>query len=139
EQARKQHQSRHDALLKRTGGGENPYLIHQELGDVMTKAATLVRRNDQLEAALSTVHGLEERAKKCSLSDTGNWTNQNVVFTKALVDMFPLAKTILKGALQRDECRGAHFKPDFSVPGLKAEDPIERRHEAERWCDQFEL
>jgi succinate dehydrogenase / fumarate reductase, flavoprotein subunit len=31
--------SRHDALLKRVGGGENPYLIHQELGDVMTKAA----------------------------------------------------------------------------------------------------
>ena len=43
--------SRHDALLKRTGGGENPYLIHQELGDVMTKAATVVRRNDQLDAA----------------------------------------------------------------------------------------
>ena len=42
---------------------------------------------------------LEERAERCSLSDTGHWTNQNVVFTKALADMFPLAKTILKGAL----------------------------------------
>ena len=65
--------------------------------------------------------------KQCSLSDTGNWTNQNVVFTKALRDMFPLAKTILKGALQRDECRGAHFKPDFAMPGLEATDPAERR------------
>ena len=60
---------------------------------------------------------LAERAEHCSLSDTGNWTNQNVVFTKALLDMFPLAKAILKGALQRDECRGAHFKPEFAMPG----------------------
>ncbi|MGI8979655.1 MAG: succinate dehydrogenase flavoprotein subunit [Pirellulaceae bacterium] len=138
EGAVKQHKSRHDALLKRSGGGENPYLIHQELGDLMTKAATVVRRNDQLEDALGKTHDLYARAKKCSLSDTGNWTNQNVVFTKALIDMFPLALTILKGALQRDECRGAHYKPAFAMSGLKATDPAERRKEAEAWCDTFD-
>src|SRR3954469_17140739 len=138
EHAKKQHQSRHDALLKRSGGGENPYLIHQELGEVMTKVATVVRRNDQLESGLAKVHELYERAKKCSLSDTGNWTNQNVVFTKALLDMFPLALTILKGALQRDECRGAHYKPAFAFNSLKATEPAARRREAEEWCDRFE-
>ena len=45
----------HDTLLQRPGGGENPYLIHQELGDVMTKAATVVRRNDQLAEAYGKV------------------------------------------------------------------------------------
>lgn len=138
DQAKKQHQSRHDALLKRSGGGENPYLIHQELGDVMTKSATVVRRNDQLTEALGKVHELYSRAKKCSLSDTGNWTNQNVVFTKALLDMFPLALAILKGALQRDECRGAHFKPAFAFGALTATEPAARRQEAEQWCDRFE-
>lgn len=138
DQARRQHQSRHDALLKRSGGGENPYLIHQELGDIMTKAATVVRRNDHLTAALATVNELYDRAKRCSLSDTGAWTNQNVVFTKALLDMFPLALTILKGALQRDECRGAHFKPDFAFNSLTATEPVERRRQAEAWCDRFE-
>jgi len=138
DQVRRLHQSRHDALLKRSGGGENPYLIHQELGDVMTKAATVVRRNDQLREALAKVHELFDRAKRCSLSDTGNWTNQNVVFTKALLDMFPLALTILKGALQRDECRGAHYKPEFAFGSLKATDPAGRRREAEEWCDRFE-
>ena len=131
-------QMEHDNLLKRSGGRENPYMIHQELGDVMTKAATVVRRNDQLSAAIQTVNELAERAKNCSLSDTGNWTNQNVVFTKALMDMFPLAKAILKGALARDECRGAHYKPDFDMPGLDATDPAEKRHQADRWCDAFE-
>lgn len=138
DQARKQHLDRHTALLKRSGVNENPYLIHQELGDVMTKAATVVRRNAQLEEAYSTVTALEERAKKCSLSDTGAWTNQNVVFTKALQDMFPVAKAILKGAIQRDESRGAHYKPDFSMPPLQATEPEARRKEAEKWCDNFE-
>lgn len=139
EGAQKKHQSDHDELLNRASGNENPYLIHQELGQVMTKAATVVRRNEDLEAAYGTVCELAERAQKCSLSDTGNWTNQNVVFTKALRDMFPLAKTILKGALQRDECRGAHYKPDFELGGIEGDaEPAEQRRQAEAWCDRFE-
>ena len=138
DRARRQSQQSHDALLKRSGGGENPYLLHQKLGDVMTRAATVVRHNNALKSALEQVNELAVRAEKCSLSDTGQWTNQNVVFTKALRDMFPLAKAILKGALQRDECRGAHYKPDFAMPGLSATSPAERRREAEQWCDKFE-
>ncbi|HJT33258.1 MAG TPA: succinate dehydrogenase flavoprotein subunit [Pirellulales bacterium] len=138
ETARKHQQKAHDTLLRRSGGGENPYLLHQELGQVMTKAATVVRHNNTLRDAYATVSELAERAAKCSLSDTGNWTNQNVIFTKALRDMFPLAKVILKGALQRDECRGAHYKPEFALPGLTATSPAEHRREAELWCDQFE-
>jgi succinate dehydrogenase / fumarate reductase, flavoprotein subunit len=61
-----------------------------------------------------------------------------VVFTKALKDMFPLAKAILLGALQRDECRGAHFKPEFAMPGIEAGSPAEQRRLAEQWCDRFE-
>ncbi len=131
-------QEAHDKLLKRSTGGENPYLIHQELGLVMTKAATVVRHNNQLAEAYAKVCELEQHAKRCSLSDTGNWTNQNVVFTKSLRDMFPVAKAIIRGALLRDECRGAHFKPAFSMPGLTATDPAELRRQAEQWCDRFE-
>ena len=139
EAEKKKHQAAHDALLKRKGGGENPYLIHQELGNIMTKVATVVRHNNELRAAYGTVCELQERASRCSLSDTGNWTNQNVVFTKALVDMFPIARTILKGALQRDECRGAHYKPEFETPGI---DPnvsdSEKRRLAGEWIDRFD-
>ncbi|HEY5312812.1 MAG TPA: succinate dehydrogenase flavoprotein subunit [Pirellulales bacterium] len=136
--ARKKQQQAHDALLRRTGGGENPYLLHQQLGQVMTRAATVVRHNDALREAYEQVSELAVRAEKCSLSDTGSWTNQNVVFTKALRDMFPLAKAIVLGALQRDECRGAHYKPEFAMPGLDAVDPAEHRRQAEVWCDRFE-
>ena len=129
----------HDSLLKRDGGRENPYVIHQELGNVMTNTATVVRDNDQLRGGLEKVNELAERVQKCSLSDTGNWTNQNVVFTKALRDMFPLAKALLKGALARDECRGAHYKPEFEMPGIESTDPAEKLRQAEKWCDDFEV
>lgn len=131
-------EERHNALLARTAGNENPYDLHQQLGDLMTRTATVVRRNEQLVAAYDEVCTLEERWRRCAISDTGNWTNQNVVFTKSLGDMFPLAKLILKGALQRDECRGAHFKPAFAMPGIAATDPAGKRREAEQWCDRFD-
>lgn len=136
--ALKRQEERHQAILSRPAGESNPYDIHRQLGDVMTRAATVVRRNDQLSQAYDEVCRLEDLWRHCSLSDTGNWTNQNVVFTKSLGDMFPIAKLILKGALLRDECRGAHYKPEFSMPGIEATDPVEQRAEAEQWCDRFE-
>jgi succinate dehydrogenase / fumarate reductase flavoprotein subunit len=137
--AAKKEQDRHDDLLTgNAGSDENPYLIHQQLGDIMTRVATVVRRNDQLSTAIDNVNELHERAMKVSLADSGSWSNQNVIFAKSLQDMFPIAKCILKGALQRDECRGAHFKPDFQKPSLTAEDPAERRRQAETWLDEFD-
>jgi succinate dehydrogenase / fumarate reductase flavoprotein subunit len=138
EAALRRQEQRHESLLSKRGGDENPYALHQDLGSLMTRVATVVRRNEQLVAAYGEVCDLEARWRRCSLSDSGNWTNQNVVFTKSLGDMFPIAKLILKGALLRDECRGAHFKPAFSMPGIAATDPVEQRREAEEWCDRFE-
>jgi succinate dehydrogenase / fumarate reductase, flavoprotein subunit len=128
---------RHKQLLA-CSGGENPYLLHQELGELMTRSATVVRYNKALEEALAKLDDLQERSKRCSLSDTGSWTNQNVIFTKAVQDMMPIAKCIVKGALMRDESRGAHFKPDFSLPSVHGDTPDARRKEAEAWCDRFE-
>ncbi len=128
---------RHKQLLA-CSGGENPYLIHQELGDLMTRTATVVRYNKALEEALAKLDDLQERSKRCSLSDTGSWTNQNVIFTKAVQDMMPVAKCIVKGALMRDESRGAHYKPDFSQPSVHGATPEARRKDAEDWCDRFE-
>lgn len=138
EQAVAQHQARHKALLSGSNGNENPYLLHQELGDIMTRAATVVRENRQLEEAYGKVLEIQEKSKRCAVSDTGNWSNQNVIFTKAFQDMLPIALAILKGALLRDECRGAHFKTAHAPKNLVSTDPVERRREAEAWCDNFE-
>jgi succinate dehydrogenase / fumarate reductase flavoprotein subunit len=132
------YQADYQGLLARPRDGENPYLVHQQLGRVMTRAATVVRHNDDLDRAYEEVLALQERAARCALSDTGQWTNQNLVFTRAMLDMFPLAKTILKGARARDECRGAHFKPEFAMPDITATEPAEQLRQAEAWCERFE-
>jgi succinate dehydrogenase / fumarate reductase flavoprotein subunit len=47
----KRQEDRHQAILSRPAGESNPYEIHNQLGDIMTRAATVVRRNDQLTQA----------------------------------------------------------------------------------------
>jgi succinate dehydrogenase / fumarate reductase flavoprotein subunit len=93
----------------------------------MTRAATVVRKNTQLEEAIDAVSKLEERASRCSLSDTGAWTNQNVVYTKALRDMFPIAKAILKGAAPRRNAAAPNSR--LRHARHPAEDPAERRQD----------
>ncbi len=138
ERAVQDHQARYKALLSRPPDGDSPYLLHQQLGRIMTESATVVRHNEDLDRAYAAACDLEERAARCGLADANNWTNQSVVFTRALLDMFPVAKTILQGARARDECRGAHYKPEWAMPNLTAADGAERRRQAEAWCDRFE-
>ncbi len=109
---RKQEEDKQDRLLKSTGN-ENPYKLAQEMGEVMTASCTVVRDNQKLEEALTQCQQWKERYKNVRLSDTGMWTNQNLSFARALGDMIVLAEAILKGALLRNESRGAHYKPAF--------------------------
>ncbi len=136
EQAVARHREAYQRLVN-SGGSENPYTLHRELGQTMTKSCTVVRYNKQIEETLAKLDELEERYRHVAIADTSNWTNQNLSFTRALGDMITLARVIAKGALLRDESRGAHYKPDFDIPPPKADDPAGLRREAERWCRQF--
>lgn len=95
------------------GGTENPFRLHEELGILMTRACTVVRRNDQLDECLASLAALSERFGRVGLSDAGARANQSAHFTRRLGHMLDLAKVIAKGARLRDESRGAHYKPDF--------------------------
>ncbi|MFN4242602.1 MAG: succinate dehydrogenase flavoprotein subunit [Tepidisphaerales bacterium] len=105
-------QAKMDALVK-NAGTENPYTLWAEMGRQMTDNCTVVRHNERLEATLRACEEWKDRYKKLRLSDTGMWSNQNLSFARALRDMILLAEATLKGALQRNESRGAHYKPAF--------------------------
>jgi len=76
-------------------------------------------------------------AGKSGMSDRSGWTNQEVVFARALGDMLIMARVIAEGALLRDECRGVQYKPEFDIPAPKSDDPAELQAEAEQWCRAF--
>jgi succinate dehydrogenase / fumarate reductase flavoprotein subunit len=99
--------------LVRNEGTENPYVLWQEMGKWMTDNCTVVRHNDRLAATLDKCQEWKERYKRVRLSDTMMWTNQNLSFTRATRDMIIMAEAVLRGALQRNESRGAHYKPEF--------------------------
>ncbi len=101
------------AQLVASQGNENPYLLWQEMGKSMTENCSVVRDNARLSATLEQCQQWKDRYSRVKLSDTGMWSNQNLSFTRALRDMILMAETILKGALMRDESRGAHYKPAF--------------------------
>ena len=130
------HRDAYKALIQRDGD-ENPYKIHRELGELMTRNVTVVRDNGELSQTLDELEKLSDRETRAALSDKGEWTNQNLSFTRALRDMIDLAKVITKGALQRDECRGAHYKPEFEIPAPTSDDPAELEKQAHEWCQRY--
>jgi succinate dehydrogenase / fumarate reductase flavoprotein subunit len=115
-------------------GDENPYLLWQEMGRWMTDNCTVVRHNERLQQTLERCRQWKERYQRVKLSDTGMWTNQNLSFARATRDMIVLAEAILRGALLRNESRGAHYKPayptrnddDFLKATIAEYDPAEQ-------------
>lgn len=101
-----------EAILK-MDGTENAYLLHKELGEWMTDNMTVVRHNDRLEKTYEKLTELQERWENININDTQKWSNQGAHFTRQLKNMLYLAKVMTKGALLRDESRGAHYKPEF--------------------------
>lgn len=53
----KEEQAKWDAIMKMEGT-ENAYLLHKELGEMMTATMTVVRYNDQLEDTLKNLMSL---------------------------------------------------------------------------------
>ena len=94
-------------------GTENQYKIHEELGKVMTDNVTVVRYNDRLQATDDKILELMDRYKRISINDSNLWATQAVPQARQLKNMLELARVITLGALNRDESRGAHYKPDF--------------------------
>lgn len=101
-----------ESILKMEGS-ENAYLLHKELGEWMTDNMTVVRYNDKLEETYKKLTELQERWNDINMNDTQKWSNQGAHFTRQLKNMLYLAKVMTKGALLRNESRGAHYKPDF--------------------------
>lgn len=108
----KEEQDKWDAVMK-MDGTENAYLLHKELGEMMTATMTVVRYNDQLKDTLNKLDEFQKRWENININDTQKWSNQGAHFTRQLKNMIYLAKVMTKGALLRNESRGAHYKPDF--------------------------
>jgi succinate dehydrogenase flavoprotein subunit len=106
-------QSEINSKLMSNEGTENPFKLWRELGQTMTKHATVIRYNKGLQEADEKVMELMDRYKKVNLSDRSQWANTSFAFARQLYNMLELSRVVVGGAILRDESRGAHYKPDF--------------------------
>ncbi len=99
-------------LMSRTGP-ENVFHLYDELSDLLVKNVTVKRNNTDLAKTLTKIKELRERYQHISLADHSQFANQTYAFANQFDAMLELALIITKGALLRNEFRGAHFKPEF--------------------------
>jgi len=95
-------------------GDENAYELHEALAQTMLVDCTIERHNGVLDRVLAKVEEIDDRARRVGVTDpTRGRMNQGAQFVRHLKNMIVLARVIAQGARNRDESRGAHFKPEF--------------------------
>jgi len=112
DQELKHQQEINDTLIKQSGN-ENQYQLHEEMGKTMTDNVTVIRYNDKLKATDDKLQELMDRYKRISINDSNLWATMALPHARHLDNMLELARVITLGALNRNESRGAHYKPEF--------------------------
>ncbi|MCG8486910.1 MAG: succinate dehydrogenase (quinone) flavoprotein subunit [Chromatiales bacterium] len=132
------HQRELNQQLINNQGDENPYRLHQELGELMSSQVGVVRDNQTLSGAIESLRTLQQRSRKINLQEHNSWSNQGLAYARQLQEMIRLGEVIAVSALQRDECRGAHYKPEFELKLPENAAPGEPAYETyrSRWKAQ---
>jgi succinate dehydrogenase / fumarate reductase, flavoprotein subunit len=87
--------------------------IKDELGETMNQYAAVFRDAAGLQTAHEIIRRLKEEAPKAVIDDRGAVFNQDVIGAIELGYMLDCAETIVVGAIERKESRGAQFRTDF--------------------------
>src|SRR5437764_1033274 len=112
EQETKRQQKSNDKLIAQSGS-ENQYKLHEEMGRSMTDNVTVIRYNDRLKQTDDKLRELTDRYDRISINDSNLWATMALPHARQLRNMLDLARVINLGALNRNESRGAHYKPDY--------------------------
>ncbi|HEX4214629.1 MAG TPA: FAD-binding protein [Candidatus Dormibacteraeota bacterium] len=94
--------------------GENPYTIHAELQDTLTRFAPIIREESGLRTGLGKVKELQERVRKVGTGGgSGRAFNPGWHAALDVESMVDNAEGVFLCALERRESRGAHTRLDY--------------------------
>ena len=96
-------------------GDDNPYTIQQDLQQTMNDLVGIIRTESELQAALTAIEGLKQRATTMSIEGHRQY-NPGWHLALDLRNMLLVAESIAKAALERQESRGGHTRDDFPKP-----------------------
>tara|TARA_B100001750_G_C15506884_1_gene600986 strand:+ start:599 stop:2275 length:1677 start_codon:yes stop_codon:yes gene_type:complete len=100
-------------ILARPDNNDTPAKIRLDMGVMMNEHAAVFRTTEGLQVAHEQIKLLKERYKSVPVQDKGSIFNTNLIFTLELGFMLDCAETIVIGAMERKESRGAHTMLDY--------------------------
>jgi succinate dehydrogenase / fumarate reductase, flavoprotein subunit len=92
--------------------GENPYAVHADVQQTMSDLVGIIRREDEIKAALVELDKLRERVAKVS-APGGRAYNPGWHLALDLRNMLLIAECVAQAALERQESRGGHTRDDY--------------------------
>jgi succinate dehydrogenase / fumarate reductase, flavoprotein subunit len=96
----------------RSGTGEGPYAIQQELQQLMQELVGIVRRQEEMERAVESIGELRERAATVAVAGNREY-NPGWHTALDLENLLTVAQAVAIAGAARKESRGAHFRDDF--------------------------
>ncbi len=92
--------------------GENPYLLQDELQQIMDYHCNIVRTGDELRAGIDKLQPLKQRAQQVKAQGASQY-NPGWHQALSVRSMLITAEAVTRAALTREESRGAHTRLDF--------------------------
>ena len=94
-------------------GHESVEAIAQELKATMTHNCGVFRDGERLQIAMRDIQQLQARFKQARVMDKSARFNTDVLAALEAEHLLAFSEVIVAGAIQRTECRGAHWRTDF--------------------------
>jgi succinate dehydrogenase / fumarate reductase flavoprotein subunit len=92
--------------------GANPYLLHEELQEIMGSFVGIVRTAEELVQGLDKLEVLKEKAKGAKARGSSQY-NPGWHEALSLHSLLITSEAVARAALMREESRGAHTRLDF--------------------------
>ncbi|MDX3072116.1 fumarate reductase/succinate dehydrogenase flavoprotein subunit [Streptomyces sp. NPDC088354] len=91
---------------------ENPYSLHQELQQTMNDLVGIIRKQNEMEEALTRLSALRVRARRAGVEGHRQF-NPGWHLAIDLRNMLLVSECVARAALQRTESRGGHTRDDY--------------------------
>jgi len=98
--------------------GTNPFVLQEQMQDMMGKNVGIIRTKSELETAVAEIDKLRMEADKVKAHSTSQY-NAGWHTALDLRNLLVAAEGVTRAALTREESRGAHTREDF--PGEREE------------------